>query len=178
MIRRIASLGHEIGYHYEDLALAKGNHEKALALFERHLGYFKGLYEVKTACMHGSPLSKYDNRLLWREKHYSAYGLVYEPYFDVDFSACLYLTDTGRRWDGHKVSVRDKELDMGAVPLSRHFRFRSTREIMIAAGTGSLPDRLMLNFHPQRWTDDFLLWSKELIWQGVKNQVKSVVVGK
>ena len=28
--------------------------------------------------------------------------------FDVDFSQLFYLTDTGRCWDGYKVSVRDK----------------------------------------------------------------------
>ena len=27
---------------------------------------------------------------------------------DTDFSTTLYLTDTGRRWDGYKMSVRDK----------------------------------------------------------------------
>jgi hypothetical protein len=37
-----------------------------------------------------------------------ANGIIGEPYFDVDFSKMLYLTDTGRRWDGGIVSVRDK----------------------------------------------------------------------
>ncbi len=35
-------------------------------------------------------------------------GIIGEPYFDVDFSRVFYLTDTGRRWDGDAVSVRDK----------------------------------------------------------------------
>ena len=35
-------------------------------------------------------------------------GLVAEPYLDLDFDQMFYLTDTGRRWDGWKVSVRDK----------------------------------------------------------------------
>lgn len=33
VIRRIYDLGHEIGYHYEDLAIAKGDHKKAIMLF-------------------------------------------------------------------------------------------------------------------------------------------------
>jgi hypothetical protein len=176
IISGIAALGHEIGYHYEDMALANGDYVRALKLFEKHLSQFAGLYDVKTICMHGSPLSRFDNRQLWRKKHYSAYGIICEPYFDIDFSKVLYLTDTGRRWDGEKVSVRDKELHAGYVPLSRSFKFRSTSDIIEAVEKGALPNQLMLNFHPQRWTDDLVLWSKELIWQGIKNQVKRVVV--
>ena len=58
--------------------------------------------------MHGRPLSKYDNRLLWETYSYWDLGIIGEPYFDVDFSKVLYLTDTGRRWDGFDFSVRDK----------------------------------------------------------------------
>ena len=58
--------------------------------------------------MHDSPLSKYDNRLLWKYYNYRDYGIIGEPYFDIDFNDVFYLTDTGRRWDGEKVSVRDK----------------------------------------------------------------------
>src|SRR5262245_28200217 len=43
IIRKIASLGHEIGYHYEDMALAKGDYTKAIKLFEKHLNQFSGL---------------------------------------------------------------------------------------------------------------------------------------
>ena len=176
IITKIASLGHEIGYHYEDLALAKGDHVKAMKLFESHLNEFTGLCGVKTICMHGSPLSKYDNRLLWQKSSYTDYGIICEPYFDIDFSTVLYLTDTGRRWDGGRVNVRDKEFRADSTPLSRSFRFRSTMDIIKAADNGSLPNQLMFNFHPQRWTDDPVLWSKELIWQGIKNQVKGVIV--
>ena len=63
---------------------------------------------MKTICMHGSPLSKYDNRLLWEKYDYRDFGIIGEPYFDVDFNEVLYLTDTGRRWDGDSFSVRDK----------------------------------------------------------------------
>jgi len=58
--------------------------------------------------MHGSPLSKWDNRDLWKRYNYRDFGIIGEPYFDVNFDKVLYLTDTGRRWDGEGVSVRDK----------------------------------------------------------------------
>jgi|ERR1035437_5345325 hypothetical protein len=55
--------------------------------------------------MHGSPLSKYDSKDLWKKYNYRDYKIIGEPYFDVDFNKVFYLTDTGRRWDGEKVSV-------------------------------------------------------------------------
>ena len=41
VIVEIVSLGHEIGYHYEDLVLADGDEKKALDTFESHLAYFR-----------------------------------------------------------------------------------------------------------------------------------------
>ena len=34
----------------------------------------------------------------------------------------------------------------------------------------------MITVHPQRWSDSFLPWARELLWQNVKNQVKKYVV--
>ena len=62
VIRQIVSLGHEIGYHYEDLNITKGDHEKAIQHFEKQLARLRTFYPVKTICMHGSPMSKQDNR--------------------------------------------------------------------------------------------------------------------
>ena len=61
--------------------------------------------------------------------HYRDLGIIGEPYFDIDFSEVLYLTDTGRRWDGGKVSVRDKigsrEYEVG----SKEYGVRSMERI-------------------------------------------------
>jgi hypothetical protein len=167
-IKKIADLGHEIGYHYEDLALSKGNLEKAIAQFEINLAYFRNYYPVKTICMHGSPLSKYDNRQIWKEKNYRDYGIIGEPYFDIDFSKVFYLTDTGRRWDGEKVSVRDK------VSSAYNFSFKTTQEII--QGINELPNQIMITVHPQRWTDKPLPWIKELVLQNMKNLVKKILI--
>jgi hypothetical protein len=35
-----------------------------------------------------------------------------------------------------------------------------------------LPDKIMINTHPQRWDDRFGPWVKELVWQNVKNVIK------
>lgn len=112
-IRRVAAFGHEIGYHYEDLDTAGGSLEAALASFQRNLARLRTIAPVRTICMHGSPLSRHDNRNIWRERDYREFGLIGEPYFDIDFKKVLYLTDTGRRWDGGKVSIRDRVSDYG-----------------------------------------------------------------
>ena len=76
--------------------------------FRENLEKLRRVVPVETICMHGSPLSKYDNRKLWEKYDYRDFGIIGEPYFDVNFEEVLYLTDTGRRWDGDSVNIRDK----------------------------------------------------------------------
>lgn len=54
------------------------------------------------------PYEPYDSRLIWRYYDYGAAGIDVEPYFDISLERSLYLTDTGRRWNGSSVSIRDK----------------------------------------------------------------------
>jgi len=82
--------------------------EFAIDDFRLNLEKLRKLYPVKTICMHGSPLSKWDNRLIWEKYDYRDFGTIAEPYFDVDFKEVLYLTDTGRSWNNSTSSLRDK----------------------------------------------------------------------
>lgn len=166
VIQKIANLNHEIGYHYENLTTCKGNLESGITDFKKNLEALRKFAPVTTICMHGSPMSKYDSKDLWKEFNYREYGLIGEPYFDVDFSQVYYITDTGRKWDGDKVSVRDK------VNSGYNLSFHSTKEIIAALKQNKLPDQIMFTFHPQRWNDNFLMWSKELVLQNIKNIVK------
>ncbi len=167
VIKKIAALGHEIGYHYECLTTCKGSMEKGIKDFEKNLKALRKLAPVTTICMHGSPMSKYDSKDLWKENNYKDYGLIGEPYFDVDFDKVFYLTDTGRRWDGHKVSVRDK-VNGDNFGLS----FHRTDEIIASAKKEILPSQIMFTFHPQRWNDNRISWLKEYGLQSAKNVVK------
>lgn len=166
VIREIHDLGHEIGYHYEDMDFAKGDPHRAIQLFEQHLAQLRRIVPVSTICMHGSPRSPFDNKDVWKHYKYHDYGIIGEPYFDLDFNRVFYMTDTGRRWDGSSVSVRDK--------VNTHYRLRyhSTQEIIGAIRKGELPDQVMINFHPQRWTDNPRLWWTDKYQQKVKNAVK------
>ena len=172
VILEIADLGHEIGYHYECLTTTKGNLAKGIIDFEKNLSLLRKFAPVNSICMHGSPLSKYDSKDLWKKYNYKDFGIIGEPYFDVDFSKVFYLTDTGRRWDGEKVSVRDK------VDSGFELSFHSTDEIVIACDKGELPSQIMFTFHPQRWSDDPMAWYKELFLQNLKNVVKQIVYVK
>jgi hypothetical protein len=172
IIKQIRDLGHEIGYHYEDLAIHKGDSKKAIVHFIKWLDKLKEIYPVKTICMHGSPLSKWDNRELWKSYDYKDYGIIAEPYFDLNFDQVFYITDTGRRWDGDKVSVRDK------VNSTFDLSFHSTNDIINAFQKKQLPNHIMQNIHPQRWTDTNGQWIKEMMLQKLKNGIKKSVFVK
>jgi hypothetical protein len=120
--------------------------------------------------MHGSPLSKWDNRKLWEKYSYKDSGIVAEPYFDLDKEKVFYITDTGRRWDGSKVSIRDK------VNSSFSNVYKSTRDIIESIKENTFPEQVMFTFHPQRWSDGIIDWSSEMIKQKSKNIIKKVIV--
>jgi len=182
VIRKTAGMGHEIGYHYETMDTVSSKFkfqslkfkeedkliDAAYEEFCRNLEMFRKIVPVETICMHGSPRSKYDNKMIWDKYDYRNLGIIGEPYFDIDFNKVGYLTDTGRRWNGNKVSIRDK------VNSPFNFNFRSTQNIINSVN--QLPDQLMFTFHPQRWNDNWYSWIKELVLQNVKNQVKRLIV--
>ena len=170
IIKEIASLGHEIGYHYEDMDLCSGDVDKAYTSFQKNLTKLREIAPIQTICMHGSPLSKYDNRDLWKKYDYRELGIVGEPYFDIDYSKVFYLTDTGRKWNSMDASIRDK------VASSFHIEIKNTQHLIQLIREGKLPDQIMINTHPQRWNDNLLLWTRELLWQTLKNQAKKIVV--
>lgn len=166
VIIQVANMGHEVGYHYEVLSKANGNLKKAKNIFEKELADFRKIVDVKTICMHGSPLSKWDSRKLWEEYNYKEFGIIGEPYFDLDYEKVLYLTDTGRRWDGAKLSVRDK------VDSIFHTDLKRTEEIIKSVREDLLPNVVMINMHPNRWNNDAFEWTYELASQAIKNVVK------
>lgn len=169
-IKEIIAMGHEGGYHYEDMDLAKGNVEEAYHSYLRNMAHFNTLFPVRTICMHGSPMSKYDNREVWRKYDYKNQQVLGEPYFDVDYARLFYITDTGRQWNNASISVRDK------VETPFQFDINGTHGLLRLIKKGQLPDQLMINTHPHRWFNHLLPWAKELVFQNLKNQVKKLLV--
>ena len=179
IIHRVSELGHEVGYHYECMSTVRKHHSEsahidaAFKLFKINLERFRVIIPVRTVVMHGSPRSPFNNLDMWKRHDYKELGIIGEPYLDIDFSDVLYLTDTGRRWDGGKVSVRDRVNSGGAFA---GLSFRHTQQIIEAALSGVLPPRIMINLHPQRWTNKPLPWLRELVGQNIKNQFKRFLV--
>jgi len=51
VIKEVAALGHEVGYHYEDLSIMNGDKEKATKHFKQQLERLRKPYPVETICM-------------------------------------------------------------------------------------------------------------------------------
>lgn len=176
IIREIAALGHEIGYHYESLATCNGDIDKAYEDFNTNLANLRLLVPVHSICMHGSPRSPYDSKDIWLKYNYHELGIDSEPYLDTDFSKTFYITDTGRRWDGYTVSVRDKIPEYQDLWIAQGLTYHSTDDILKALASGTFPLNAMFTVHPQRWNPFGLSWCKELALQNAKNMVKRVLV--
>lgn len=178
IIITIHQLGHEVGYHYESLTTCNGNLQEALEDFKHNLKRLRELVPVSTICMHGSPRSPFDSKDIWKQYDYKNLNIIGEPYLSTDFSKMLYLTDTGRRWDGYKVSVRDKIEGYQEEWDAKGWSFHSTDDIIEALQENRLPDQLMITTHPQRWFDFGIDWMKELVFQNIKNIVKRMIVSR
>ena len=165
IIYQIAAMGHEVGYHYEDLSKTEGDMDKAIASFKDNLEYFRQYYPVKTVCMHGSSSSKYDNKDIWSHVQLEDFGLIGEPYLSFDFDKTFYMTDTGYAWDGGKYAVRDKV--SSSFPQSYH----CTKDVIEAVEKGSFPKQALILAHTL-WTDSLSLWSYLHLREFLRNRVK------
>ena len=179
IIKAIAALGHEIGYHYEDLSLFDGNVDKAIIHFKTQLSHFRQFYPVKTICMHGSPTSKFDNRDLWKHANYREFGLIGEPYLDflsssaVSKGEIVYFTDTARMWNGDKFNVRDKSvIRLESLQDNSKACIHSTFDLITYIENKDAHNGMMITTHPQRWTDNLAAWFGEFVLQNIKNQIK------
>ena len=150
LITYIWDLGHEIGYHYEVLAKAKGNYKEALTLFEEELRVFREICDIHTICMHGSPLSRYDNRDLWKRYNFRDYGIEGEAYLSMTEAGLRYLTDTGRSWNGKHI-VRD------VMPGVETISVETTDDLALWIGSAKA-EALYLTVHPERWAVNDMDW--------------------
>ena len=142
---KIASYNHEIGYHYETLDRSKGNLELAVKLFRQELAMFRQRYEIKTACMHGTSLTQYDNKEIWKEHKLADFDLLGEPYLSIDYTKFAYFSDSSRTWSADK-----KTKDKVDAP-SQLIQPRNTDELIKIIEGGELENICILT-HPIRWS--------------------------
>ncbi len=152
IIERILVMGHEVGYHYESLSDARGDYARAWELFIDGIETFRPLTDIKTIAMHGRPLSPWDNRMLWQHYDYRDAGVDREAYLDIDGARFMYITDTGRRWDGEG-NMRDH---LQGTP--RNIQIRTTEDLI--GFVGAYAGDLVVSSHPERWTAGPVGWTQ------------------
>ncbi|MHC8440588.1 MAG: polysaccharide deacetylase family protein [Candidatus Eutrophobiaceae bacterium] len=177
-IKRIRDWGHEIGYHYEDLARTNGNTSKALDAFFENLEKLREHAPVRTVSAHGSPLSPHDNQNLWLaiakcQKTATKYR---DAVADIDYRDMLYFTDTGRTWDSSSANLRDH----AHGSLAPDKKIRNTSDLCNFI-QNHRPARLALTVHPERWDEkpiDWLLqWGKDQTINTMKRGIKALRAG-
>jgi len=172
VVHRIKALGHEVGYHYEVLSKAGGDREKARKLFDDELSRLRQMAEVRTAAMHGRPLSPWNNLSFWETCRPEDFGLMGEAYLSFDrLSQAVYLSDTGRGWNSGD-NLRDRFSPEGpAMPGP----FSSTGELIRFLGKKPFPVVYLL-VHPNRWTSRagpwLLQWGEDACVNWLKRKLK------
>lgn len=150
IIRQIKDMGHEIGYHYETLSEAHGDPKKAIELFQSHLDALRKICEIKTICMHGRPLSKFDNRELWKHYDFKDFELKGEAYLSIGDNL-NYFSDTGRTW-GLGSNLRDY------IPGKNVQAFANTTDDLIGLIERKDLNNLYILSHPERWPSSTIGW--------------------
>jgi len=168
-IQAVADLGHEIGYHYEDLAVAKGNIRLALDLFSRNLAKLRRLASVETIAMHGSPMSSHHNLDIWKHAKLSDYNIIGDAFLSIDYRETQYFTDTGRGWNRSITNLRDRPpgaaySDLDGSGTADLIRFLTRNEF----------DKLALGVHPERWNNKFFPWVTQVVFDSGCNAVKAM----
>jgi len=170
IITKIQELGHEVSYHYEDLSLMKGNFEKAIQHFEFQLNKFRKIAPTQTICMHGSPLSKWDNKQIWKKYNYKKFGIICDTSFDINYDEVFYITDNGWGWNKNSTSIRDK------VVTKFNIHIKDTDHLINLIYSDKLPSSIMLNAHPDTFNDNFFLWFVNFCVIKGKNIAKRIIV--
>lgn len=167
IMKEIHDMGHEIGFHYEVLDKTTGDYDKAIKLFQKEIKEFP--YEIKTICMHGNPLTKWDNRDMWKKYDMKNYGVAGEAYLSINFDNILYFTDTGRAWNG-KYAIKD----FVTVKNPHTSKLKGTDSLIYLLKKEDLGSICLLT-HPDRWTDSYPGYLKQLIYQSIKNNFKTLI---
>ena len=194
IIREIASLGHEIGYHYDVLGKADGDYERAIKLFEHELNMLRAFYDVKTIAMHGGPFVtglnaatfsdllrvckniicgkktfvKWDSRDLWNRYDFRDYGVIGDAYLSINFNEVVYFSDSNRSWADIKHRLKDfVEGDDNCKEI-----IKNTDDLIRIIERGDL-EKMLILVHPPNWRDEFKDWLKWFVLQKIKNAGKT-----
>ena len=170
LIKTLSEWGHEIGYHYETLSKARGDFDLAIELFQQELAAMRALCQVKTICMHGKSISRWDNRALWERYDFREFDLIGECYLSIDYTRVVYLTDTGRTWGDSRANVRDK------APIAHDLADIVTTDDLICALEAGRHEHWLLQIHPNKWARNVWEWQYCLARDMLINLAKQVFI--
>jgi len=189
LVHRVAALGHQIGYHYEEVDV----HQKApnMQVGRDAVGFFVGSlldldkigFPIRTVCPHGNPMTDVDNRqvvhLLRDENYLDMLAFTYDKALvktkisdrligdaSIDISGAdfdLYIPDTGRF--NPRYNLKDR-IDGCAIT-----GLRSVDDLEKILNDG-VHRRIYMNMHPDRWSGDIATWLFDFGFDTAKNMVK------
>ena len=168
LIKKIFEFNHEIGYHYETLSKTKGRYEDAISLFQKELSEFRNIVDIQTICMHGSPLSKWDNRSLWGKYDFRTFDIIGEVYLSIDYSKMAYFTDTGRSWNSGRANIRDR------VQGHENRKIKNTDQLITFIRSRQ-SRHICIQTHPERWDSSLLDWVISDLRDSTANGVKMLI---
>ena len=152
IIKAIKRLGHEIGYHYETLSDAMGDHASALKRFRQNLEMLRLYSRIDTISMHGRPFSSHNNLDLWRDPETRSQliaecRILGEIYLDIDYHDIAYICDTGRNWDHKRSNKRD------FVNTNVHASLKNGMDLLQALKNKRW-QKIIFQIHPERWSEN------------------------
>lgn len=167
VIDRIARMGHEIGYHYEDFFTARYDADRAIRLFADNLARIRAIAPVATIAMHGSPLARHNNMKLWDHHRFEPHG-VRDCILSCDWQAFTFFTDTGRTFGKTGANLRD------TIGASTPDGVRSSADVaaFLAARRSPL---VQLSTHPERWNESWMPWARQAAIDLAANSAKRVI---
>lgn len=142
VMRRLAELGHEIGFRYECVGRARGDIDAALKRFEAELATARGIVPIETIAARGTPLAPARRSDRARGIGPATLSLLGDA-ATIDCTHLLYLTDSG----GHLGSPPAQHDHCGGAPPGPIVPHRLTAWLR-AQGH----QRVLLNCHPERWS--------------------------
>jgi hypothetical protein len=169
IMKKIHQLGHEIGYHYETLSDTRGDVDQALDLFAQNLAMMRDIVPVATAAMHGRPLSRWDNRLMWDKAQPEQFGLSGEAYLSLDYGRLDYFSDTGRTWHPSRFNIKD------TIKQQPRYIIETTDDLIEHIRSGK-SNHICLLTHPERWPSSPVHWAAQTSLDLSLNLVKAIFV--
>jgi len=167
IMKKIEEMGHEVGYHYEVLAKANGDMEAAWSYFSEELKDFRNIVHIHTICSHGSPLSKYDSRDLWKSEPFSKYGILGDASISINGTA--YFSDTGGKWNS-TANIRDRMTNS-----TNHPPIEKTKDLVDFIKTND-HITIYLNCHPERYSTNHFEAGIQSLMDGIFNIGKMGVI--